>query len=304
MNGLIIQGLAFLGLSVLFIAGLFFLSVALNTRFGLYEPPAITISRGVYVPKVGVLGKLGFSSGEAALIRKDMKAFTRRRELISAFIVPIVFLVIPIMSTLNGSQGGTAGFPTQLGFAFTTLFPAALMVISLGNFMTGEEGQNIWRIYASPVSAKNFVKSKYAFMLFFALIVLPITGTIGFLIYHPSIHSMLALVLESVFVAFAAGALSLANGIKGADFNEVPRPRMIRAEWSIINMATCGAVALAVLLPLVPYVISVFSGMQIGMFLELYQAVIVSGVISAVLTVIFYKMAVGNAKELLTKAEV
>jgi hypothetical protein len=79
---------------------------------------------------------------------------------------------------------------------------------------------------------------------------------------------------------------------------------MIRAEWSLINMVTCGAVALAVIVPLLPYAIMAVIGIHIGFFLELYQALIVSGVIAAVLTVVFYKMAVGNAKELLRKAEV
>jgi hypothetical protein len=303
INGLVVQGIAFLVLSALFIVGLFLLSVALNKRFGLYEPPAITVTRGVYAPKTGFLGNLGFSAVESALIRKDMKAFTRRRELMSAFILPIVFLLIPIMSSLNVTQGSTA-FPPQFGFAFTSIFPVGLMAMSLGNFMTGEEGQNIWRIYSSPVSAKNFVKSKFAFMIFFALIILPITGTVGFFIYHPSLNAAVTLVAEAVFLAFAAGALSLANGIKGADFNEVPRPRMIRPEWSLINLVTCAAVALAVLIPLVPYLISVFAPGVIAPFIGLYESVIISGVIAVVLTVIFYHVAVGNAKELLTKAQV
>jgi hypothetical protein len=302
-NGLLVNGIAFLGLSVLFILGLFVLGTKLNARFGLYEPPAITISRGVYTPKTGMLGKFGFSSVEAALLRKDLKAFTRRRELISAFILPIVFLIIPVMSSLNASSP-SEGFPPQMGFAFTSLFPVGLMAISLGNFMTGEEGQNMWRLYMSPVSAKNFVKSKFAFMLFFALVVLPITGLVGYFIYQPSINTIVALIVESIFVAFAAGSLSLANGIKGADFTEVPRPRMIRGEWSLINMLTSGVIALVVLLPLAPQVIMSFVGMNLGFSLELYQALILSGVLAAVLTVIFYKLAIGNAKELFTKAEV
>jgi hypothetical protein len=303
-SGLLLQGTAFLALSLLFIVGLVVLGVALNKRYGLYEPPAITISRGIYTPKTGFLGKLGFSSVEAALVRKELKAFTRRRELMPAFILPIIFLVIPIMSSVNGAQNSqSSSAPEQFWFAFTTLFPVAVMAMSLGNFMTGEEGQNIWRIYASPISAKNFVKSKYAFMLFFSLIVLPITGTIGFLIYHPSLSATFTLVTESVFVAFTVGALSLANGIKGADFTEAPRPRMIRVEWSFINLLTCAVSALAVLAPLIPYIIVVFSRVQISGFLELYQAAIISGVIAAVLAVIFYKVAVGNARELLAKAE-
>ena len=272
-NGLMLEGVAFLVLSVLFIFGLFFLGTALNTRFGLYEPPAITISRGAYVPKTGFLGKFGFSSVEAALIRKDLKAFTRRRELISTFIVPIVFLLVPIMSSINNPQSSTIpGGLSSFMFAMTSIFPAGLMVMSLGNFMTGEEGQNIWRIYSSPISAKNFVKSKFTFILFFSLIVLPITAIIGFFIYQPSTRALIAMVAEAVFIVFAAGSLSLANGIKGADFNEVPRPRMIRSEWSIINMLTCMAVAVAVMLPLLPYAFSVFTGGQIGVLIDLYLA--------------------------------
>ncbi len=303
MSGLLVEGVAFLGLSLLFILGLFYLAAALNARFGLYEPPAITISRGAYVPKTGLLGRFGFTSVEAAMIRKDLKAFTRRRELISTFILPIVFLIIPIMSTFNNTNVGSAPSGLSPMYAITTIFPAGLMAMSLGNFMTGEEGQNIWRIYASPISAKNFVKSKYAFMLTFSLIVLPITGTIGFLIYQPSINVAIAMVAEAFFIAFAAGALSLANGIKGADFNELPRPRMIRAEWSLINMLTCAAAALAVLVPLAPFVLSELSGGQIGVILDVYPALAISGVIAAVLTFIFYKMAISNAQELLSKAQ-
>ena len=52
------------------------MAVYLNTRFGLYEPPAIKVQKsGTYAPKAGVLGKIGFSSAEAALIRKDLWAF-------------------------------------------------------------------------------------------------------------------------------------------------------------------------------------------------------------------------------------
>jgi hypothetical protein len=305
VNGMIVNGAVFLGLSVVFITALYALSVALNTRFGLYEPPAITVSKGVYVPKTGMLGKFGFTAVEAALLRKDLKAFTRRRELMASFILPIVFMLVPIMSSFGSAQGGQgAGFPPDFGLAFVTLFPTAMMALSLGNFMTGEEGQNIWRIYVSPVSAKNFVKSKYTFMMAFCLIVLPITASVGIIIYQPSLRATVTLLLEGVFIAFAAGSLSLANGIKGADFNEVPKPRMIRSEWSLINMICGFAAAVAVILPLLPYALDVFVPGLLAPFMDLYLAITISGVIAAVLTGIFYSLALSNAKELLAKAEV
>jgi hypothetical protein len=305
MSGLIFQGLIFLLISLLFVYGLFYLGVFLNTHFGLYEPPAITVSRGTYTPKAGVLGKFGLSSLEAALIHKDIRAFTRRRELMATFIGPIVFLLIPIMSSLNtGSTGSSANMvPVQFWFAFTSLFPVSIMAMSIGSYMTGEEGQNIWRIYSLPISAKSFVKSKFVFTIFFSLLILPVTGLIGAIIYQPSLRVVITLVLEAVFVAFAAGALSLANGIKGADFSEVPKPRMIRAQWSLINMLTCLAASLLVLLPLFPYLISVFVPGLMKPFLELYQAVALSAGIACVLTGLFYSVAVSNAKDLLSKAQ-
>jgi hypothetical protein len=305
MSGLALQGLVFLLLSLLFVYGLFYLGVFLNSHFGLYEPPAITVTRGTYEPKIGILGKLGFSSLEAALIRKDLRAFTRRRELMATFIVPIVFLLIPIMSSLNtGSAGSSANaVPVQFWFAFTSLFPVSIMAMSLGSYMTGEEGQNIWRIYSLPISAKSFVKSKYAFTILFSLLILPITGLIGAIMYQPSIRVLLTMIVETVFIAFSTGALSLSNGIKGADFSEVPRPRMIRAQWSLINLLTGLATSLLILLPLFPYLISIFVPGSMVPFLDLYQAVAISGGIAAVLTWLFYSVAVSNAKELLSKAQ-
>jgi hypothetical protein len=61
--------------------------------------------------------------------------------------------------------------------------------------------------------------------------------------------------------------------------------------------------ALAVLAPLLLYAIPSFIGVSVGPFIDLYLALIISGITAAVLTVVSYTMAVGNAKELLAKAE-
>jgi hypothetical protein len=309
-SGSLLEGLVFLVLSVLFIVGLFFLATLLNQRFGLYEPPAITVSRGIYAPKTGFLGKLGFSAVEAALIRKDLKAFTRRRELMTIFIVPIILSLVPLTQSLGRTSGP---IPYELSLyliGLTFLLPATVMAMSLGNFMIGEEGQAVWRIYSSPISAKNLVKSKYSFIIFFSLIVLAITGIFGFLMYHPSLRATIVASFEAVFLVFALGSISLSNGIKGADFTEAPRPRMIRVEWSIINLAACLLAGIAMLAPFFPYVLSstlsafIPSSTGWGALLDPFQALVVSAIIAIILTVIFYRVALKNAKDLLTKAEV
>jgi hypothetical protein len=307
-GGEVLIGIAFLTISILFIIGLFFLATSLNRRFGLYEPPAITVSRGVYVPKTGMLGRLGFSTTEAGLIRKDLKAFTRRRELISTFIIPIIFIIVPFFQTF-GSTNAPAEVGTLFLAGYSFLFPAAVMTMTLGNFIIGEEGQSVWRIYASPISPRSLVKSKYFFIVLFSLIVFAISGVIGSIIYHPSLRTIIVGSFEGVFLVFALGALSLSNGIGGADFTETPRPRMIRQSTGIISLIECSAAAIGILAPFVPYLLFTALSMfmpefSLPLYLDPYVATVISGVIAAVLAVIFYRVSLNKAEELLRKAEI
>jgi hypothetical protein len=305
--GNLLLGFIFTALSVFFIVGLFFIATVLNKRFGLYEPPAITVSRGVYSPKTGFLGKIGFSTTESALLRKDLKAFTRRRELMTIFIIPIVIILVPIMQSIGQGQAMPTEASTIL-IAITFLLPASVMAMSLGSFMIGEEGQTVWRIYASPISAKSLVKSKYVFIIFFSLMTLAITGSIGFIVYHPSLRTTVVACFEAFFLVFALGTISLSNGISGADFTETPRPRMIRQSSSLVNLGACLLSGIAILAPFTPYLLSstlaVFAPTFFGgLFLDPFLALVVSAVIALVLAVIFYRIALSNAMKLLTKAE-
>jgi hypothetical protein len=304
VNGFLLQGAAFLALSLLFISALFFLATLLNKAYGLYEPPAITVSRGAYAPRTGFLGKLGFSTVEAALIRKDLKAFTRRRELMVIFIIPIVVVIAPLMQTLGmtGKPIPSEAFPFMLGLIF--VLPATIMAVSMGSFMIGEEGQAVWRIYSSPISPKSLVRSKYFFIIIFSILLLAITGTIAFLALHPSLKATLVALLESGFLVFALGSISLSNGIKGADFTEAPRPKMITFTWSLVNLIACFLAAMAILAPFLPYVLSSFTSGPAQPLLDLYQAVIVSAIIAVAVTLVFYRNALKNAVEFLEKAEI
>ena len=304
INGLLLHTVVFLVLSLLFILGLFYMAVILNRRFGLYEPPAITVSRGVYAPKAGFLGGLGFSTVEAALIRKDLKAFTRRRELMYIFVLPVVFILIPLMQSV-----GTTGQPlppeaVPFIFALVFIMPSASMAIFMGNLMIGEEGGAMWRIYSAPISARSLVKSKYFFIVFFSVLVTAITGIVGAAVLHPTLRTGLVALVESLLMVFALGALSLANGIKGADFTELPRPRMIRTMWGIINVIVCLFAALAILAPIVAYAFTrLLPFVSIKPLIDLYPAVGISAVVEVIIAFFAYRMALKNARELLTKAE-
>jgi hypothetical protein len=296
-----LEGSIFLIGSLLFIAILFLLATNLNKRYGLYEPPAIKISREAYAPKTGFLWRLGFSTIQAALIRKDLKAFTRRRELMFTFILPIIFLIVPIMTAVSPSPSQS---PAEFWLVYTIIAPASITAISLGSFLTGEEGQAIWTLFASPISAKDFVRSKFTLVLLFSLLVLPVTATIVFFVFKPSAALVSVLVSETVFLSCALGSVSLSNGIKGADFNEIPRPRMMRPEWGLVNILICAGVGLAMMLPFIPYAISILGGASAGILTSPFLATILSGVMSLVFTFVFYRISIGNARELLSKAEI
>ena len=298
----------FLVASGLFIAGLYYLAVLLNRRFGLYEPPAIRVqTSGTYAPKAGFLGKLGFSTTEAAIIRKDIRSFTRRRELIGVFIVPIVFSIVSIFNSIN-TANQEAPVELQIFFqAMIFLLPGSIMAMSLGNMLIGEEGQSVWRIYASPISPRNLLRSKFFFMLFLSTIILIVTGIVGFFFFRPSIKMTTVSILEGWFLILALGSMGLLFGFKGADFSVSRRARMIRQKWALISFAACSLAGLAILAPLIPYALSVFGlpFLQIPAMglMELSISVIISGIIASVIAVIFYKISLDSSKELLRKAE-
>ncbi|MCL2431830.1 MAG: hypothetical protein LBH74_00595 [Nitrososphaerota archaeon] len=313
LNGIVLNGVLFLGLSVVFAGALCYFAVVLNTRFGLYEPPAITVQTkgSQYMPKTGILNKFGYSSIEAAIIRKDIRAFTRRRELISTFILPIVFIIVAVINSINLGNNGVEMNWIFEGMLF--LFPGALMAMLLGNMLIGEEGQAVWRIYASPVSAQGLVKAKYTFLIVMSTITLIITGTVGAIFFRSSPMLITAAFLEALFLIFALGAIGLVCGFRGADFTGGRRQRMIRQEWGLISLLVCVVAGLAILAPLVPYLLGTIVG-ELGGLLpftfptmgptELAVALLVSGIIATVITGIAYKINLNYAKELIRKAEI
>lgn len=305
-KGLFLQSLLFAAISAVLITGLYYLAVELNIRFGLYEPPAITVQKsGVYAPKVGLLGRIGFSTVEAALIRKDLRAFTRRRELLSVYIFPIILIIIALFENFGVAGNGSAvsyGVPVYLGIVY--LLPACSMAMLLGEILIGEEGQVVWRIYASPISPENLVKSKFFITVLFSSIILAVSSVIGVVFFHPTLREATILIVEGFLMLTALASVSLQVGFKGADFSQTRRARMVRQEWSLIGLLVSVATAAAVFVPvLVPYIFALVTGTHGGAF-GYAVGVAISVVASAVISAVFYRVNVGAAQELLKKAEV
>jgi hypothetical protein len=248
-------------------------------------------------------------------MRKDFKAFTRRLELAYIFILPVICGIMPILTMMSsGAEAPTSQalrVVHSILFAYLTLLPGTMMAAMLGSMMIGLEGRPIWYIYSSPISAKNLVKVKYSFALLFSFCVTLACLVIASAIWIPSARLAALCLSEAVFLVFSLSMVSVSFGIRGADFREMPRPRMIRPMWALVNGIVCIALALAIISPIVPYGLnSLFAIIQANgsIFLPLpevyfYIALPASGGIAFAVTYAFYRIALKNAKEFLANAE-
>ena len=172
-NSLWLETTVCLMLSTAFICAIFLAATRLNMRFGMYEMPSIKLSHGAYAPKTGFLRKLGFSPVEAAIMRKDVKSFTIRHELMYIFIFPIIFIVMPILTTLRTETGAgnpmPAAFPSFM-FAYMTVLPSTLIAVTIGSMITGSEGESIWHLHSSPSPPKVYSGQNTALCFFSALL--------------------------------------------------------------------------------------------------------------------------------------
>jgi hypothetical protein len=75
--------------------------------------------------------------------------------------------------------------------------------------MIGEEGPAVWRIYASPITAKNSLKVNTLFLMIASLIALAVTGVVGVVFFRPSLNFTIAAFAEAIFLTFALGAIGL-----------------------------------------------------------------------------------------------
>jgi len=209
------------------------------------------------------------------------------------------------MQSLGVTGGGSAGqdIGSLIFEGIIYLMPSSFSALLLGQVMIGEEGQSVWRIYASPISAKSLVKSKTFFLLMFSTIILLLSGTIGVVFYQPSLQVAITAFLEGFFVLLAVGIVALTIGFKGPDFSQTRRARMVRQEWSLIGFVVCSIVGLCVLAPLLLLVgLQLFIGGSINFF-NLTISVGLSAAISLGVSIVVYRINLGVAADFLKKSQ-
>jgi hypothetical protein len=297
----------FAALSAIFAVLLFGVAVWMNARWGLSDAPTISVSR-VYTPKEGLLNRLGVSPSESAIIKKDFRSFTRRSELRYVFIMPIVLIVATFMPIVMGrgrSLPDEGGFMRTFYFLYIAILPAAALALTLGFSLIGSEGERIWFLAVSPMSLKSFIRAKFLFTAILCTAIAVVCSIIGYVALSPSGRVAATGMVEALLMVIAVGTAALFCGIMGADFRELPRPRMIRMEWRLFGTLLGAVSGLLVLLPALAYgVVTSFGeilpqGSVDGAYL--YAAWLMSGVIALAIGYIFYRISIMNAAKMMAQ---
>jgi hypothetical protein len=223
---------ASLGVAVAFL----WASVKLRQKYWVPAPFSITLKPSKpYTPKRGLLGSLGFTSAEAALIRKDLRGLTRRKELIVWIAVPFALGLISLFSSPSSWETSAATLE-KLTVFWGPLMGVFMFAFYMALIGIGQEGSAFLNLQVIPLNEKEVAKSKLALAL--------IPSVCALVALTAVIQLMLSLrpeALITIAVTLFAGLLEcifvgLAIGSQFPDFTEVPRARFVEQKGVWLGM--------------------------------------------------------------------
>jgi hypothetical protein len=199
----------------------------------------------------GILGSLGFSVFESALIRKDFKSLIRRRETLKQLAIPaMVFIMILIAQ--SGMLGGSVP-PEQVryGFLGLMLFNSVILGMSLSLISLGQEGGAFQVLKITPLEPRSITRAKilHAFIPSFLLVLLTFLAIFSLIGDPVTTAGAFLLVITVVFDVIL---VSMTIGAHFVDFSEVPRHRFVRWEGTLIAFFALFVLIGVILSPFIP----------------------------------------------------
>jgi hypothetical protein len=286
-----LQVILYVSFSIVLAVVFLWISVRLRKRYWVPEPFAIKLKPSKpYRPTIGFLGKLGFTTAETALIRKDFRGLTRRKEMIVWIAMP---LAISLISFFSYSPDLTS--PTtldRLTFFWGPLIGIIILAFYLALTCVGQEGSAFLNLMVVPLKEKEVVKAKLATALFpsgFAMVVVNIFIQ---LMVQPRLEAFFAIAVALFAVLFECAFVGLALGSRYPDFTEIPRARFIdqKGVWfGMLLIAVCVGVTL---LPLFIYSLHIFE------YFPLFVAPILSAIVGILICYASYQSALSGLKKL------
>jgi hypothetical protein len=229
-------------MSILLVLVLLWIGLQLRAKYWVSAPVSIKVTHKKYMPKRSFLSSFGFTSAEAALIRKDFKSMIRRREIIFAIGLPVLMIV-----TLYIFTGMFEETPESI------LIGPVYFSIYLALTSIGQEGDGITNIYSLPIREREILKGKFAYVFLPSLAILIVSLVLTMIFIQPSVRWLTAFIIVGLGLIVEAGFWGIALGTKYADFTTIPRSRFIRPDGAMLGFFGFFAIAILTLLPILFY---------------------------------------------------
>jgi hypothetical protein len=255
---------AFSALTVLFALLLLFAAVKVRARYWSPLPVTIEVTESEYSPRAGFLQSLGLSAVEAAIVRKDLKGFTRRRELLTYLAIPFVFVALIVVQqfTSLGTNSGTGGAPPVYSFWLM----GGLVTTMIAATSVGQEGKAILNIYASPVSPGVFLRAKLLVASLFGMATTLAILVVSSVLASVSLTGFVASLLASIVGVVECLFIGLGVATRHPDLQERPRPRFVQPAWLMLAILLGIILAFITASPLVlwPFISGYLEGLGVS----------------------------------------
>ena len=290
-----IQMLLYAFLSIFFTALLLWTSVKLREKYWVPAPFAIKLaSSKPYAPKQGLLGRLGFTAAESALIKKDLRGLTRRKEMIVWIAVPLGISVISLFSSQSSLENVTSTID-KLAVFWGPLMGIFMFAFYLSLTSIGQEGSAFLNILIIPIKEKDIVKAKLATAFIPSVIAMAVIIVLIQVIVQPRLEVLIAIGVTLFASIFECAFIGLAVGSRFPDFTEVPRARFVEQKGVWLGLAIVGGCVGITFFPLFLYAFSILG------YFPILIAPSLSAIASIFLCYTGYRFTLNNLKNLIVQ---
>jgi hypothetical protein len=278
-------------LTVAFGMALMGLGVFLRSRYWAPIPVSMKLGggkAGTYGGR-GMLGSLGMSQPEAALVRKDLHSLFRRKEMVRFLALPVVIMVPMLLSFSPEVSSGMDYLANLSALSGTCLMGSSMFGLLLSIISMGQEGPAIWNLYASPLAAKSLFRAKLMAPFLVSLIPAVALPMAVSLIFGFTRMWSIALLSSSLILCTLAVFIGGYLASKYMDLEEKPRNAYVRGTGILIGYLELAACALAIMLPFIFYVFWKEYALSIGVTSVI--AMLISAAIGIGFILSFYRLA-------------
>jgi hypothetical protein len=233
-------GAAFAIGQVAFVGVLVYLAGELRVRYWVPSSAEVRLEEHRYAARNPVLALFGLSAAESALVSKDLKGLTRRREMLPTLVVPIVLIVLVLVE-----GGAFGGFVSVLWIGWVAGFFSLL----IAGTSLGQERRAIQSLFAYPLSAESLVRAKAAFVVLPSLVVAGVLGLVVGIYFGLPAGDVLGVLLLVVAASVVLTFWGLAFASRYSDFQERPRPQFLRPGGMLAATGSGMVVLFAILVP-------------------------------------------------------